>query len=57
MGKYGILFLEDRENQVYVVTAINSRGMFTNKGDRNLGKIRAIVLWEDKGDRFLTLLS
>ena len=25
-GKYRILFVEDRENQVYVVTAINSRG-------------------------------
>lgn len=26
VGKYRILFVEDRENQVYVVTAINSRG-------------------------------
>ncbi len=34
VDKYRILFVEDRENQVYVVTAINSRGMFTNKADR-----------------------
>ncbi|NJS42280.1 type II toxin-antitoxin system RelE/ParE family toxin, partial [Candidatus Gracilibacteria bacterium] len=26
VDKYRILFIEDRENQVYVVTAINSRG-------------------------------
>lgn len=26
VGKYRILFVEDSENQVYVVTAINSRG-------------------------------
>jgi mRNA interferase RelE/StbE len=26
VGKYRIFFVEDRENQVYVVTAINSRG-------------------------------
>ncbi len=26
VGKYRVLFLEDRENQLYVVTAIGSRG-------------------------------
>ncbi|NER02386.1 MAG: type II toxin-antitoxin system RelE/ParE family toxin, partial [Okeania sp. SIO3C4] len=26
VGKYRVLFMEDRENQVYVVTTIASRG-------------------------------